>query len=233
VFVFFEGGNPLQPRYFGSVPGIPTESPNGREGFNDPDEQYPDRTNESDFSRLARGETTGTAIEERQNNLRDSEPSPAYNAQYPHNNVLVTSSGITVEYDDTPGEERIHVYHPSKTYIEINKNGRLVIRNTDDKFELVDGEKVTNINSNNTEDISGDSNITIGKSKTENIGSDSTIETGGNTKNTSSGNSELNGTKVELNKDKGATFNIVSTGHVCAITGLPHPEGSSTCFCHK
>jgi len=42
VYVFFENGELMSPRYFGSSPGIPIEGPLEGIGFNDPDLQYPE-----------------------------------------------------------------------------------------------------------------------------------------------------------------------------------------------
>lgn len=112
VMVFFENGNIDQMRYFATVPGIPTESPDGDTGFNDPDEVYPveGKLNESDYHRLARG-------------TKDTVSSPAYAAEYPHNLVLATHGGIIIEIDSTPGSERIDVWHPSGTYVEMDASG--------------------------------------------------------------------------------------------------------------
>lgn len=226
VFVFFESGHPMKPRYFGSAPGYPTESPDGSKGFNDPDEDYPDKTDESDFSRLARNEKINdTIVQTKKDNLDSEEPDPYYSAEYPHNKVLETHSGITIELDDTPSNERIHVYHPSNSYIEINSNGDVIIRNANDKFEIVDGEKIQHILSNYTSKVDGD--------ETKEVSGDSTIDTSGSTTNTSQSDTNLNGSTVNLNEDKGTTGKIVTTQHICAITGLPHPDGSSTCNANK
>jgi len=62
------------------------------------------------------------------------EPNPTYAAKYPYNHVMRTISGHTVEFDDTPGANRIHIYHSSGTYIEIS----------------ADGSQATHIKGNNT-----------------------------------------------------------------------------------
>ena len=79
VFLFFEAGNILQPRYFATVPGTPTEAPENTAGFNDPDENYPvsstnaphqpNALNEPDFHRLGRNEgITDTIVQSKTNN---------------------------------------------------------------------------------------------------------------------------------------------------------------------
>lgn len=64
------------------------------------------------------------------------EPQSAYNARYPYNKVIRTEKGHVIELDDTPDSERIHVYHKSGTYFEINQDGRLVNKVVDDSVEI-------------------------------------------------------------------------------------------------
>ena len=40
---------------------------------------------------------------------------------YPLNHTYTTESGHVMEYDDTPGGERIHQYHKRGTFYEINQ----------------------------------------------------------------------------------------------------------------
>lgn len=79
VFLFFEHGNILQPRYFAASPGVPTEAPDTNEGFNDPDGNYPeqDKLNEPDFNRLARNENTSETIVQAKNDGRTTGVSTA------------------------------------------------------------------------------------------------------------------------------------------------------------
>lgn len=168
VFLFFEGGNPLQPRFFATVPGKPKTQTHGfiyNQGFSDPDKTYPNKTTtkphkpnaleESDFHRLSRGETKDTIVDSKTENKNSSEPDPYYAAEYPHNKVFSTNSGITIEIDDTPDEERIHVYHPSNSYIEIDKNGNIIIRNASNKFEIVDADKLKYVSGDYTLYVGG------------------------------------------------------------------------------
>lgn len=175
VFVFFEGGHILHPRYFATVPGIPSENPNTSKGFNDPDGMYPNTTsvepekpnelNEADFHRLARGDTSNTPISYRNSNLDTDvskadgntwdEPSSAYSAQYPHNIVFSTHSGLTIEVDSTPGEERYHIFHPSNTFIEVDKDGNVIVKNAKRKYEIVGNDKNIHIMLNHNQTVDG------------------------------------------------------------------------------
>ena len=55
----------------------------------------------------------------------DEMPS-GYRAEYPYNTTYTTKSGHAIELDDTPGYERIHIWHKSGSYEEIS-NGRVGI----------------------------------------------------------------------------------------------------------
>lgn len=176
VLVYFEEGNVMYPRYLGSLPGKPEESSKGKGsmGFYDPEEKYPidtkspphnpNQKNDNDMHKLATGDGLDDTIVKSKKDKKDKsiktatnsqwdEPDPYYNAKYPDNIVFSTHSGITIELDNTDGQERIHIYHPSNSYIEIGPQGDIVIRNAKDKFEIVDGNKKTHIKQNFDETI--------------------------------------------------------------------------------
>jgi len=193
VLIFFEEGNMMKPRYMASLPGIPEESSKGKSniGFFDPDEYYPiaskvpphepTQAGENDINKLALNESISDtivksktdkkdkSIEKADNNTWD-EPDPYYAAEYPDNIVLATHSGITIELDNTKGSERLHVYHPSNTYIEISKDGDMVIRNAKDKFEVVDNNKKVHIMGNHDDTIDKNKTHYVKMDQTEKIG---------------------------------------------------------------
>lgn len=118
-------------------------------GFQDPNGTYPIYRNEPDTNRLATGNNLGrTVILKKEATLRtdvkianggtwDQAPVP-YNAVYPFNKVTQTESGHIQEWDDTPGSERIHTYHKSGTFNEIDANGTMVNRIVGDGFEIME-----------------------------------------------------------------------------------------------
>jgi len=81
------------------------------------------------------------------------EPSSPFDAKYPYNKVLRTESGHLIEIDDTVSKERIHIMHKTGTYVEIDKDGQVVIKSVDDRFD------VTSKNSN--EYVGGNVNVRI------------------------------------------------------------------------
>jgi hypothetical protein len=119
-----------------------------------------------DVSRLARG--TNIVVKKQ----LGPEPESAYNAKYLHNKTMTTESGHVVEVDDTPGQERIHVYHKSGTYVEINKDGRMVTKIVGDDYEIsaknkevfISGDMRVTINGNVDIKVNGTYTVTSGGS---------------------------------------------------------------------
>jgi len=87
------------------------------------------------------------------------EPASAYNTKYPFNKVYQSESGHVIEIDDTPNFERLHTYHRTGTYTEINEDGRRVNKIVGDDFEIVQKDKNLYIQGAFT--ITAKGNITI------------------------------------------------------------------------
>lgn len=109
---------------------------------------YPANLDEPTTSRLARNESIDkTFIQERKDNkvagvttatsATWDEPETKYNAKYPYNNVMETESGHIVEYDDTPGAERIHIAHRNGSFLEWFPDGDRVQKITKDNYTIV------------------------------------------------------------------------------------------------
>ena len=166
VFLFFENGNILQPRYFATSPGVPKTKPDPNKGFSDPDNEYPidELLGEADWHKLARDVTDGTIIDTKKNNLLEDIPKadgeywdePEYlpEDKYPNNIVIATHGGHVIEIDNTEGGERLHYYHPSHSYLEFNQDGDLIIRNAQDRYDI----SMQDYNSY----VENDRNITVG-----------------------------------------------------------------------
>ena len=65
-----------------------------------------------------------------------NQPTGDFGAQYPYNHVYETESGHIMEYDDTPGAERIHQFHRSGTHYEIDHNGTKVDYVKGDNYDI-------------------------------------------------------------------------------------------------
>lgn len=74
---------------------------------------------------------------------------------YPFNKVTETESGHVVEFDDTPGAERVQIFHRSGTFEEIHPNG--------DKVEKIVRDRYVSILRDSNVHIDGFSNVTVDK----------------------------------------------------------------------
>jgi hypothetical protein len=167
VFGFFiDGDNGQNPAIMGVLPGKPEKKPNYTKGFSDPgkdlgkrpkkpddpSEQYPKSKylREQTTNRLGRGKADGTIIATRKKNLKKniksaggvtwSEPNPPFKPTYPYNNALETESGHALEFDDTPGQERVHLAHKKGAYIEFDKDGTKLERVQKDNYTVIMGD---------------------------------------------------------------------------------------------
>jgi len=68
--------------------------------------------------------------------------------EYPYNKVLSTESGHVVEIDDTPGHERVSVYHKAGSYVEFDSTGDLVVRSVKDGYDLTLNNKTIYVGGN-------------------------------------------------------------------------------------
>ena len=269
VFLFFEAGNMMQPRFFGSAPAKPNKQPDITKGFSDPDGIYPkeDQLNESDVSRLARNENIEkTIVKSKNDNIDigveiaqggtwDEQPS-SYATEYPHNTVFETHGGIVVEIDSTPNEERVHIYHPSNSYIEIDKDGNMTIRNNSNRTDVINANQNThigdvynrNVESNRTSKVGSDEIEDIGSNRNVVVGGDETINIGSNRLLTIGSNQDVNvGSNHNISVGGNQTENITntlttnSTTHndiASGVINLTAPSinisasgGSSACVC--
>ena len=69
-------------------------------------------------------------------------------AKYPYNHVMETESGHYIEFDDTEGNERIHIFHKKGTFIEIDATGNVVIKTVGNVTNIVAGNMDTYVKGN-------------------------------------------------------------------------------------
>ena len=152
-------------------------------GFQDPNANYPTKeyAGLSETNKLAQGDARGTIIQQK-NTTRMlgaklpfgeswDQPESAYRAAYPYNKVTETESGHIFEVDDTPGSERLHIYHKSGTFVEIDANGSMVRRIVGSSYEIIDR--------NGKIAISGSADISINGACNIFVGNDANIEVEG------------------------------------------------------
>jgi hypothetical protein len=143
-------------------------------GFTDPNANYPTKeyAGISETNKLAQGDVRGTIVQEKNNNRMKGaklpggeawdEPESAFRGAYPYNKVTQTESGHIIEVDDTPGSERIHIYHRSGTYVEIDANGSMVKRTKGSSYEIIDRNGKISIAGRADISVNGACNIFVG-----------------------------------------------------------------------
>jgi GH24 family phage-related lysozyme (muramidase) len=186
---------------------IGKQSTRSVDGFRDPNGVYPKLFNEPDTHRLARSEKVDQTIVYSKESARAkgvisggngqwSQPKIPYNAQYPYNHVKVTESGHVQEFDDTKGSERIHTYHRTGTYTEIDCNGTRVNRIVGDDYEILErngnvlirgslnvtiiGNQNIRVENNANIDVLGDVNMTVGGTYNLGVNGDINMAASGN-----------------------------------------------------
>lgn len=191
VFGFFlDGEEKKYPMILGTIPYVPSD-----------DEKL------SSIPFLARGKQTVV------NKKIGPEPESSYKAEYPYNRAIVTRAGHIIEIDDTPDNDRLHVRHSSGTYVEINKDGRMIIKTVDDSFDIVGKDK--NIY------VEGDANIEVK--------GDISCTSNGTTKILSEGNLVLGSAgRVDINGVMGVNISSGTGIAAQAPGGLIMTEGSIT-----
>jgi hypothetical protein len=205
---------------------------------------------ESDTNRLARGITTGTIVESRiegasahlghpvPDDISDDfgtwrEIYPPFNAKYPYNHVHESESGHTIEIDDTPGSERIHVYHRTGSFQEYHPDGSKVDKVVKNNQNIVKGTQQTHVLGNtdiligstaagdNTSRftilVRGNADIQVDKNTTILTKGNLNMRTLGNYRHdvegtsiiNSTGNMTLQAPRIDLNPPGGAGSSII------------------------
>lgn len=107
------------------------------------------------------------------------EPGSAFNTQYPHNKVIETAHH-SIELDDTPGGERITIYHKSGSYVQIDSRGTVTEKAVSDKFEVIDRIQHVVVGGTSTVTILGNSYVYVKGNKIEEIEGDLQTKVHGN-----------------------------------------------------
>ena len=201
-------------------------------GFRDPNNKYPlkEYLNESDVNRLARGVIDGTVVKIKDSNRKLAtpkaggsgswdQPEAPFGAKYPFNKVFESESGHIQEFDDTPGQERVHTYHRSGTFTEIDANGTQVNYIVGDSFTLmerngcihvagecnitVDGTTNIFARSDANIDVAANANVTVGNNLVIGSANDTTLAVGGDLSIKAVGDIKMQGANI-YSKTEGA-----------------------------
>ena len=213
VVVMFMDAELQSPLIMGTLHGYPTAKKNPENGFSDPIGTFPRRVGESDIDRRARG------VNDIEKQSVGSEPADPYNAKYPYNHVFHSESGHMIEMDDTPGSERVQVYHRSGSFVEIHPDGSMVVHsgahyNSSQKLEI-------NVTDNASINVGGDLNALVEGATTLSSFGNITAETKANMYTTVEGNlytktygNTYHDSQGNINVKADGTLNIHSSGDI-------------------
>ena len=222
-----------------------TQSVSSVLGFRDPNMKYPLYYDEPDTNRLARHEEINKTvvykkeaaqlkgIEVADGSTWDQSPIP-YNTQYPFNHVMQTESGHILEFDDTPNSERIHLYHKSGTFTEIDANGTQVNRIIGDGYEILERNGYVQVNGSLNVTIDGAHNVLVKNAlnlivnglTTVNIFNDTVMNVSGDMSLSVGGAFTLKANSIVMESDTsinalaaGGAFNIEASGEASVKAG--------------
>jgi len=207
-------------------------------GFRDPNKKYPLYINEPDTNRLARHEFIEKTVvfTKESQRLKDIETARGkkwdqskvpYNSDYPFNKVVETESGHVLEFDDTPKAERIHLYHKTGTFTEIDHNGTRVNRIIGDGYEIYERNGYVYLGGSLNITVNGESNILVDNAMNLDVKgatnirvfNDANISVGGNAKLNVAENFDVKASNINL--EASSAFNIK------AGSGMNISSGSS------
>lgn len=196
----------------------------GIPGFVDPNGNYPRKShlNEPDTNRLARGRKIDqTIVKVKEDELIKtigiansgttwSQPPIPYNAEYPYNHVYESESGHIMEFDDTPEKERIHLYHKSGTFSEIDSSGTKVERIKGHSVIIVEKDQMIHVIGSGHVNLTGDLSIKVsGQCNIQVIG-DAAINVGGSAYTTVAGSQSFS---------VGGDFKVSAGGNISLNAG--------------
>jgi len=182
----------------------------GAYGFADPNKKYPlnETRNKSTVSKEGKGVISHSIVSLKEslrrlgiptamNGVAWNQPHSSFGATYPYNHAIETEGGHLFEMDDTPNHERLHLYHKSGTFTEVDVSGTKVSRIVGDGYTIVDR--------NGFISIDGFCNVTVGGNVNIYCKSDANIQVEGNTEVKCGGN---------MNMGVAGDFNLAAQGDI-------------------
>lgn len=241
VFGFFlDGESGQMPLYMGVIPGIPHVAADQSKGFSDQRTSdqvsnspsghlYPLYLDEPTTSRLYRNEKIDQTIIQKQidsvktgipiaNGGTWDQPKPAYATVPPYNDVKETESGHVMEFDDTKGAERIHIYHKSGTFEELRPDGSKIISVIGDNYTISLKDDNLYVSGKLSITADGDINLKSGGKLNIQIDSDADINVSGDVNMTVSGKFVASASEFDLTGPVNVTGPITATEDITAGT---------------
>lgn len=153
-------------------------------GFFDKSGEYPriNHVNDVTTNKAARGHKVNRVYIGGADREIDLELQPLIGSQYPKNTVKETEGGHVLEFDDTPGNQRVVILHNSKAGIEIRPDGTVIISSgaEGNKIEIVGNDHKMIVERNGDVHYKGNLNFKVD--------GDMNLEVGGNLKTKVHGN---------------------------------------------
>jgi hypothetical protein len=186
---------PPHPDNEAEVPTGPLNDPSlsFRKGFEDPNKVYPrgEYANRTDVNKLATGDKTHSIFNKKENKRTVKiqtaggedwdQPPSTFAGAYPFNQVIETEAGHVIEIDSSPGKERLHVYHTSGTFIEVDVNGTMVRKVVGENYEVFDRNNFTYVKGSHNLTVDGATKILIKDNATIYVDGNTTLFGYGNT----------------------------------------------------
>lgn len=115
------------------------------------------------------------------NSKKEWEPPSDYDkgGKYTKVKAWTFRSGHSIEVDDTPGGERLRVYHTNGSYIDMQADGTNIYRAEKDDFEVVQGNKSLRVKGAVHIQITGDANVKVEGNADVEVGGNATTTIGG------------------------------------------------------
>jgi uncharacterized protein (DUF2345 family) len=218
---------------YGVIIGVLLRQPNVmsdfNKGFSDPTQKYPlnEDLHRSPLYPYATGEINDV-VQYKKGHLTTSvlgftEPATPYDPTYTHNKVI-SSKNHFIEFDETPGKERVHIYHKSGTFSEIHPSGTKVTNVKGSQYHIVIVDDNTKVDGKYNLDVIGNIQVktlanettTVGINSSLIVGNDTVLSAGGDTTITAGGdivtsaaidNSVLADAKLNLTSGNNTTIN--------------------------
>lgn len=141
-------------------------------GFDDPTAQFPKReyVNKSTINQTAVGQKINKVYTGGGDHKLSLDLPPLLSSQYTMNQVKETVSGHIIEYDDTPGNERIMLRHRTGSGVEMRADGTVIVSSTKntirvtggDEKVIIEGDGEISYNGNLSLNVSGDFDLVVG-----------------------------------------------------------------------
>jgi len=182
-------------------------------GFADPAGQYPRReyffepsTNRAARSRSRNELAIGGGLDGLAIDLPIQQES-----QYPHNQVMETTSGHVIEIDDTPGGERVLIRHNTGSGVEFRADGTTVMKS--------EANSVTSIAGSSCLIVEGEADMKFSGNLNLSVAGDFNLDVGGNINMTAGGNKVETISGSQRETVYGAKGSIVKGGRSDTTTG--------------